>query len=241
MIIKIGDFAIKIKSDSAYLQRLYANYRLPDEVAYDFEVEARPEFIAYLKSIATESMIEDEFESTAILEEVIDNLFKSSTILFHAATVAVDGEVYAFSATSGTGKSTHVRLWLEHFGDRALVVNGDKPFLTLKDDRVWVSGSPWCGKEYWGTNTSLPLKAICFLERGEKNTIRCLDQTEIVGRFFKQIRLAKTSETMEKMMTVIEWIFEHIPFYLLECTISEEAVEVAYQGMQNEGEIGEHK
>lgn len=233
MIIKVGDFAIKINSESSYLQRAYANYRLPDDAAYAFEVEAKPETIAYLKTMTTERIIEDEFESTAILEEIIDNLFKFSTILFHAATVAVDGEVYAFSATSGTGKSTHVGLWLKYFGDRALVVNGDKPFLTLKDEKIWVSGSPWCGKEYWETNTTLPLKAICFLERGETNTIRRLNQDEIVDRFFKQIRLAKTPEAMEKMMAVIEWIFEHIPFYLLECTISEEAVEVAYQGMQN--------
>lgn len=231
MIIKLGDFAIRIKTQSNYLLDRYAAYRLPDDSPYLFEVEATAEAIALLKAQASETFIDDEYESTAILGEIADQLCHFSTILFHAATVAVDGEVYAFSATSGTGKSTHVRLWLEHFGKRALVVNGDKPFLTRKEDQIWVSGSPWCGKENWETNVSLPLKAVCFIERGQTNNIRSLDISEVIPRFFKQVRLPNDPKALEKVLDFLDWMFANIPFYELHCTISDQAVEVAYAGM----------
>ena len=51
--------------------------------------------------------------------------------VLHASAVAVDGNAYLFSARSGTGKSTHTSLWLDHFKDRALIINDDKPCIIL--------------------------------------------------------------------------------------------------------------
>lgn len=54
-------------------------------------------------------------------------LLKFRGILLHSSCVVVDGAAYAFSADSGTGKSTHTALWLKHFGNRAYMLNDDKP------------------------------------------------------------------------------------------------------------------
>ena len=50
-------------------------------------------------------------------------------IMLHSSCVVVDDKAYLFTARSGTGKSTHTRLWCQLFGDRAVMVNDDKPFL----------------------------------------------------------------------------------------------------------------
>ena len=73
-------------------------------------------------------------------------LLKFRGILLHSSCVVVDGVAYAFSADSGTGKSTHTALWLKHFGDRAYMLNDDKPAIRLVGDRVYACGTPWSGK-----------------------------------------------------------------------------------------------
>ena len=111
-------------------------------------------------------------ERTVIQEKIAEKLLERDTLLLHGSTVAVDGQAYLFTAPCGTGKSTHTRLWREQFGDRAVMVNDDKVFLQLRQDSVWAYGSPWTGKHGIGTNISVPLKGICFLQRGTENQIQ---------------------------------------------------------------------
>lgn len=65
-------------------------------------------------------------ELTAVQRKIAEELFRYDTMLFHGSVVAVDGAAYLFTAKSGTGKSTHTRLWREMLGDRAVMVNNDK-------------------------------------------------------------------------------------------------------------------
>ena len=59
-------------------------------------------------------------------------------VVFHSCVVEYEGRAFAFTARSGTGKSTHARLWMRYLGDQgAKILNGDKPFLYVP------VGSPW--------------------------------------------------------------------------------------------------
>ena len=82
--------------------------------------------------------------------------------LLHCAVIEYNGEGYAFAAKSGTGKSTHTRLWRELFGERAIMVNDDKPFLQITSSGVFAYGSPWSGKHGLATNVRVPLEGVCF-------------------------------------------------------------------------------
>ena len=62
------------------------------------------------------------------------------TLVLHAVVVSYGGKGYMFIAPSGTGKSTHARLWLEHIEGTELV-NDDFP--VVRDEMVY--GSPWGG------------------------------------------------------------------------------------------------
>ena len=70
-------------------------------------------------------------------------LLRHNGILLHASCVVVDGVAYAFSANSGVGKSTHTQLWLKHFGDRAYMLNDDKPAIRCIDGVICACGTPW--------------------------------------------------------------------------------------------------
>jgi len=96
------------------------------------------------------------------------------TVLFHAAVVSHGGRGYMFLGPSGTGKSTHARLWLQHIEGTALV-NDDNPVVRLADDgSPVVYGSPWSGKTPCYRNASYPLGAIVLLSQAPYNKIRRL-------------------------------------------------------------------
>ena len=110
-------------------------------------------------------------ERSVIQRKVAECLLERDVLLMHGSTVAVDGQAYLFTAPCGTGKSTHTRLWREVFGERAVMVNDDKPFLRFVDGEVLAYGSPWSGKHGLANNVCFPLKGICVLRRGAENVI----------------------------------------------------------------------
>lgn len=110
-------------------------------------------------------------ERTAIQRAFAEHLFNKDTLLLHGSAIAVDGRAYLFTAKSGTGKSTHTRLWRELLGQRAVMINDDKPFITLHGGTATVHGAPWSGKHGLDANISLPLRGICLLERSKENAV----------------------------------------------------------------------
>ena len=157
---------------------------------------------------------------------------KYHTVLFHGSAIAVDGEVYLFTAPSGTGKSTHTRLWRERFGDRAFMVNDDKPFLHLEEDgSITVYGAPWDGKHHLSRNVGLPLKGICILEQASENQIKKLAQKESFQTIYLQTyRTTQDADVMKHTLEVLSGIMGY-PIWHLGCTISQEAVSLSYEAM----------
>lgn len=161
-------------------------------------------------------------------------LLKFDGILLHSSCVVVDDYAYAFSADSGTGKSTHTNLWLEHFGERAYILNDDKPAIRIINGQVFACGTPWSGKYDYSTPKIVPLAGICFLDRAEENTIKKADTKKAVFNIFAQTVRKLGPNAMERLFDVLETIFEHVPLYELGCNISEEAVLTSYNAMKPE-------
>lgn len=150
----------------------------------------------------------------------------------HAAVVEVDGNAYAFSAASGTGKSTHISLWREVLGDRVRIINGDKPILRRSPDGGFTAyGTPWCGKEGWNENRSAPLRGICFLERSAENYIRPLAPTDAFDRIFTQLLRPKTRSEADMTLTLTDLLLREVPMWVLGCNISREAAELSFRTM----------
>lgn len=155
-------------------------------------------------------------------------------ILLHSSCVVVDGWAYAFSADSGVGKSTHTQLWLKHFGDRAYILNDDKPAIRIIDGTVYACGTPFSGKYDCSAPEIVPLAGICFLERSKDNFIKKAEVSKAVFNIFSQTIRRLSSEKMDGLFDVLEKIFAAVPIYDLGCNISDEAVLTSYNTMKRE-------
>lgn len=149
--------------------------------------------------------------------------------VLHSSSLAWNGQGIAFSANSGTGKSTHVGLWKEVFGDQVEIINDDKPGIIFKDDKALLCGTPWSGKTALNCNKQVPLRAIVFVERGEKNSIRRLNALD--SYFYLSSQIARPyydASVGEKLIEFAERLLATVPIYCLTCNISHEAVETVY-------------
>lgn len=159
-------------------------------------------------------------------------LLNYNGILLHSSCIVVDGVAYAFSADSGTGKSTHTSLWLKRFKDRAYMLNDDKPAIRKIDGKIYACGTPWSGKYDYSTPKLVRLGGICFLERSEKNWIKKADTNKAVFNIFSQTIRRLEPNRMNLLFDVLEDIFKSVPLYEFGCNISEEAVDVSYGAMK---------
>ena len=173
-------------------------------------------------------------ERSHIQRTVAQFLLEKGILLLHGSTVAVDGRGYIFTANCGTGKSTHTRLWCQVFGQRAVMVNDDKPFLEFTDAGVLAYGSPWSGKHGLDTNVKVPLAGICILERGKENRIApCPPQTALPV-LLRQSHCPADRQNRPALESLVNELAERIPLWQMACNKEPEAAQVAYEAMSKE-------
>ena len=155
--------------------------------------------------------------------------------VLHSSSLAWRGQGVAFSAYSGTGKSTHVGLWKERFGDDMQIINDDKPAIRFMPEGPMLCGTPWSGKTAQNCNRIVPLRAIVFIERGQENRIRRLDGVDAMLKLTSQIvRPYYDADLGVEILDFTQRVLESVPIYLLSCTISQEAVDVAFNAIFSE-------
>ena len=232
--IRIAELNICIDNKYDYVERLCRGYITERVETPDMTVSVSEEDITKEMSVAEAEVTRGYCEGVCIYRVICRQLPLSfNAYLFHSAVIEYEGRGYAFSAKSGTGKSTHIALWRKRFGADVHIVNGDKPIMRFVDGKLYAYGTPWCGKEGWQNNTSVELKSLCFIERAEQNRIRKIGADEAVMLMFHQILTPDDMETVDALFPLLDKTLREIPCYLLGCNISEEAAEVAYNGMNN--------
>lgn len=99
------------------------------------------------------------------------------TLHVHSSVVYNGGKGYLFMGRSGTGKSTHSRLWLKHIPDSVLM-NDDNPVVRMVGGKAMVYGSPWSGKTACYRNMSAPVGGFVRLRQAKENSIGPLGVVE---------------------------------------------------------------
>ena len=229
--------------------KVFCKEYLCESEGADFSLAITPENIEYEKQksaeedaamgIQTRPFKDEYLETLAVYRKICDRMPERDTFLFHCSAVALDGKAYLFTAPSGTGKSTHTRLWREVFGDRAVMINDDKPLLRVTSDSVFVYGTPWDGKHRLSTNTVAPVAGICLLERGEENDVERIAKEEAFPRLLQQTYRPQSPVALMKTMALLDEVASNVPLYKLRCNMEPEAARVAYEGMniENKGEV----
>lgn len=158
-------------------------------------------------------------------------LLQFDGLLLHASAVVVDGRAYLFSAPCGTGKSTHTALWLKMFGDRAYLLNDDKPALRREADQWFAYGTPWSGKHDISTNTRVPIAGICFLHRAAENTIVPFVGAKAVFSLLEQTARPPRADQRLRLMELADLLLTQVPIWQMGCNMDPEAALVSYRAM----------
>lgn len=170
-------------------------------------------------------------EELAVYRKIAERMPLYDTFLFHGSAVAVDGQGYLFAARSGTGKSTHARLWRELLGDRLVYVNDDKPLIRIAPEAALIYGTPYDGKHHLSTNVAAPLRAVCLLRRGEQNEIREIGAREAFPRLMQQVYCPQDRTALARTLGLLQGLTERVRFYDLACNMEADAARTSFEGM----------
>ena len=236
--IRIADIGVTINNKYDYVQKLCKDYIVDNSITSDMSVEVSDELIDEELAAASGDISRAYAESICIYRDICQRLpVEFNAYLFHSAVIEFEGNGYAFSAKSGTGKSTHIALWRKHFGPGVHIINGDKPILRFIDGELYAFGTPWCGKEGWQSNSSVKLKALCFLERDLENSIRQISASDAIVKIFHQILMPEDIVTVDALIPLLDRTLRTVPCYVLSCNISPEAAQIAYDEMSRENTV----
>ena len=216
--------------------RAYLTENIPD-----FSINITPEDLlseqARLKEEALREgmrtrVFPDPFlERSVIQQQFAKNLLTRNVLLLHGSTVAADGKAYLFTAKCGTGKSTHTRLWRELLGDRAVMVNDDKPFLRIAPTQILAYGSPWSGKHGLDSNITVPLCGICILERGSENRIVPISPKEALPFLLTQCDQPEDPAQLPLYHQLMQTLAQQVPLWHMYCTKDISAAQTALHAM----------
>lgn len=230
--LKIADFSIEIDFYEPKLQRFFGGYLQEKQSENaDVRVYLTDELIDKEKKLTTEKNAgRAACAFSAVHRMVAEWLPAQDAFVLHSATFDVDGVGVAFGASSGTGKTTHLRLWQQYLGDRLTIVNGDKPIVRFfpEDPTPYAYGSPWMGKEKYGKNMRTPLKHICFIERSENNFVVPLTKEEAVNRMINQVYMPQNPAGIIKTMELIDRLLSSCQLWQIHCNMDPSAAVTAY-------------
>lgn len=156
-------------------------------------------------------------------------LSENRAIAIHSSTIEKQGRCILFLGESGTGKSTHTRLWRENIED-AHLLNDDSPIIRLKDGEARVYGSPWSGKTPCYRNLSYPIAGFCRLSQAPHNIIRKLPTIAAIGALLPSCppAFAHDDYLQDLICSTLGEILRRVPTYHLECLPNKEAAELSY-------------
>ena len=226
--IKIADIVLEINALNETTKK-YCKDFLSDEEA-EYVITMAQEDLENEVNESSNGKVYVNEEISALYRKIANLLIERDVIVIHGSSFKVNNCAFLITARSGVGKSTHARLLKNYLKEEFIYINDDKPLLRVKDDELMLYSSPWNGKERRGNNTSAPLKAIIFVNRGESNTYRKLDnKEEIYFKLLTQVYLPIDKVKREQALKIIDILLKRINFYEINVNIDISAAKMTYE------------
>ena len=151
------------------------------------------------------------------------------TVAIHTSTIVCEGKAILFLGESGTGKSTHTRLWRENI-QGAVLLNDDSPILRIIDGEPWIYGSPWSGKTPCYKNESYPLAACVRLSQAPYNQIKRLSVAQGYGALHPSCPpdFAYSDELYDYISDTLSSLLSAVPVYHLACLPDADAAHLSH-------------
>ncbi|TDS13802.1 hypothetical protein [Sphingobacterium paludis] len=185
--------------------------------------------------------VEQEMYTTTVLPWLLMVTFAQAalpydTVLIHASVVERAGQGVAFLGKSGTGKSTHSRLWLTTLADFQLL-NDDNPALRIAEDNtIWIYGTPWSGKTPCYRDLGVRLQAVVRLTQAKTNSFAWKKGKEaLITMLPSGSALRWNSGLFAAMTSIFQRVQEHVAIGNLHCLPNAEAAEICYTAVEQKG------
>lgn len=207
-----------------------------DSSDYDIQISLPDELYDEVKNNCKEPSCCNDLSCASIeymfsATEFYRKLLSFGGMMIHASAVAADGKAFLFTAPPGTGKSTHTAGWLSALGDRAVIINDDKPAVRFIGETAYAMGTPFSGSSPLNKNISVPIGGICILCRGNINHIERISQSQAFPILYSQTINTLSHNDCVRMLDILTKITDTVPLYRLECTIGPQAVKCSYEAM----------
>ncbi len=218
------DFAI-YKGDNAFC------IKFVDVVSGDvYFMEFDSDFKEYRTNMSADHICKDVLNNMLMLSFTFATIDKKS-LMIHSSVAVLNGKAYLFLGKSGTGKSTHCRLWLKNFKN-ADILNDDNPVLKFENGETVVYGSPWSGKGAVYKNERYIVGGIARLAQAPYNKIERRTGSKAFALLYSSCSKLPWSEAcMNALCTTLSDIVGNTPIFYLECLPDDAAAQLSYNTM----------
>lgn len=160
-------------------------------------------------------------------------ILRRDGISIHASAVAADGKAWLFLGKSGTGKSTHARLWLRNIpGSRLL--NDDNPAVRLVDGKAVAFGTPWSGKTPCYRNESAPIGGIVRLVQGDADIFTKKDEVAALVALLPSCSVVHSDAALQSLLCdTLARLIELVPVGELKCLPDNESAIICYNNLKS--------
>ncbi|MFH5882084.1 hypothetical protein [Liberiplasma polymorphum] len=179
----------------------------------------------YLSRTLNKQLAELEYVITGLI--FLELAILEKRLALHGAALVHDNKAIIFSASSGTGKSTHANYWCDTF-ENIMIINDDKPVIYKENNTFYVAGTPWCGKDVININASYPLKSIVFLNQGKLDIVKEISTKEKLQTFLKNCIRPRNEALMQDTLTMIEDLVLNVSMVAYDATHSIGSVKPIY-------------
>lgn len=226
--VKMAKLNIAVNCKYDYTEKFCEQY-LTDEKP-DFSVSVSDDEIDKEIEVSPYNPSRPYAESICAYRAIAEKLPYYDRCVFHGAVISYEGKGYIFTAPSGTGKTTHIRLWHKYL-DGVDVVNGDKPVLHVTDSGVTAYSTPYAGKEGYQNGGNVPLCGICLIEQAPENSIERIAVEKCLTRIMTQVYKPYDTGAVVKTLDMLDRLLRNVPVYLLKCNMEEGAVKCSFEAM----------
>ncbi len=152
-----------------------------------------------------------------------------NTVAVHSSCIVYRDKAVLFLGESGTGKSTHTRLWRENI-EGSFLLNDDSPFLRVEEGKVWAYGSPWSGKTPCYKQERYELVACVRLSQAPYNRITKLPILQAYGAIHPSCppAYAYDEALYDHISNFINNLLSSVPFYHLACLPDKDAALLSF-------------
>ena len=173
---------------------------------------------------------ESQIEVLYLMRIITDLFIDDDILLIHGAAISVNNQAFLFTADSGVGKTVHSIRWILNNKDTT-IINGDKPFIILKDKPL-ICGSPWSGKEGRHSNVTAPLKSIILMERSENNHIERISFSDAFPFILRQVYRPNDPKKMKKTLELMQKLGSSVSFWYFRCNnFKDDCYKVSYNAL----------